>query len=62
MSDFKNCNLTVPVIYEIDDSVLALPYPIAVGVSRKLLRTLGARIGAQGLNSLYDSATIGFCS
>jgi hypothetical protein len=62
MSDFKNCNLTVPVIYEIDDSVLALPYPIAVGVSRKLLRTLGARIGVQGLNSLYDSVTIGFCS
>ena len=62
MSNFKNCNLTVPVIYEINDSVLTLPYPIAVGVSRKLLGTLGARIGAQGLNSLYDSLTIGFCS
>jgi len=50
------------VIYEIDDSVQTLPYPVAVGVSRKFLRTLRAWIGAQGLNSLYDSLTIGSCS
>ena len=62
MSDFKNCNLMVLVIYEIDDSVLTLTYPVAVGVSRKFLRTLRVRVGAQGLNSLYDSLTIGFCS
>ena len=62
MSDFKNCNLMALVIYEIDDSVLTLPYPVAVGVSRKFLRTHRARAGAQGLNSLYDSLTIGPCS
>lgn len=52
----------VLVIYEIDDSVLARPYPVAVAVSRKFLRALRARVGAQDLNSLYDSLTIGFCS
>ena len=52
----------LPVIYEIDDSVLALPYPVAVSVSRKFLGTLRARVGAQGLNSLYDFLTIGLCS
>ena len=62
MSDFKNCNLMVLVIYEIDDSVLALPYPVAVAVSRKFLRALRAWVGAQSLNSLYDSVTIDFCS
>lgn len=44
MTDLEDSNLTALVIYEIDDSVLALPYPIAVNVPRKFFRTLRPRI------------------
>lgn len=37
MADLENSDFMPLVIDEIDNSVLALPYPIAVNVSRKLL-------------------------
>ena len=36
MADFEDRNLMALVVYEKDDSVLALPHPIAVNVSREL--------------------------
>ncbi len=37
VGDLEDGNLVALVVYEVDDSVLALPHAIAVGVSRKLL-------------------------
>ena len=62
MADFENCDLMNLVIDKIDDSVLTLPYPIAISVSRKFLGTFRAGIGAQCLNTLNNTLTIGFCA
>ncbi len=62
MADFENSNLVSLVIDEIDDPVLALPHPIAIGVSGKFLGTFRAGIDAQCLNSLDDTLTIDFCA
>ena len=36
VSDLEDGNLVALVVYEVDDSVLALPHAVAVGVSREL--------------------------
>lgn len=62
MADFENSDFVTLVINEIDDSVSALPYPIAIRVSHEFLGTFRARINAQCLNSLDDTPTIGLCT
>jgi hypothetical protein len=47
MADFENSDFMTFVVDEIDDPVLTLPCPIAISISRKLLATFRAGIGAQ---------------
>jgi hypothetical protein len=62
MANFENRDLMNLVIDEIDDSVLTLPYPIAISVSREFLGTFRAGVRAQCLNSLNNTLTISFCA
>jgi len=62
MGDFEDGNVMTLVIDEINDSVPTLPDAIAVSVSRKLLRTFQAGLGAERVNSLNDSLTVGLCA
>jgi hypothetical protein len=47
MANFENSDFMTFVVDEIDDPVLSLPCPIAISISRKLLATFRAGIGAQ---------------
>lgn len=52
MSDLEDGNFYALIVYQVDDSVLALTHAIAVNVSGELFRSLRAWLGTQRLNSL----------
>jgi len=61
-ADFENSDFMTLVVDEVDNSVLALAYAIAIGVPGKFLRSFRARIDAQHLNSLDDAPPFHFCA
>jgi hypothetical protein len=58
MRDLEDCDLVPPVIDKVNDSVLSLSHPVAIGVAGKLLGADGSRLNGQLPNSPDDALTI----
>lgn len=51
VTDLEDCDRTSFVVNEIDDSEVALPYPVAISVTSDFFGPVRSRVGRQPLNA-----------
>lgn len=51
-----------PIVNQVNNTVLSLAHPVAVGVAGELLGARRTGFGSEGQNSIDNTLTVGFCS
>ena len=59
VSDLEDSDRTSFIINEVDDSEVALPHSVAIGVTSQFLRSVRSGIGCERLNASYKSFSVG---
>jgi len=60
--DLEDRYLMTPIVNEVNDVVLSLPYAVAVSVTSEFFRAKCPGISGKRLNALDDTLTVCFCA